>query len=162
MPKDIFYITKNELFSEKIYLRNSEFRKSYFSSTRKIYLCQRKDLFFFRRDISSPKFQLLNTSYWISFHQEFPAITYYSKWTFDFENRSAIEEIVRCAQHWRYNFSRKRYIFCAIKIYLRKLCTGIVSLWDIYLRRDISLKYISFSWKLSWKIYLSWDISRNC
>ncbi len=77
------------------------------------------------------------------------------------ENKSAAEEIVRCAQHWRYNFSRKRYIICAIKIYLWKLCTGIVSLWEIYLQRDISPKYISFSWKMSWKIYLSWDISRN-
>ena len=80
----------------------------------------------------------------------------------EFENKSAAEEIVRCAQHWRYNFSRKRYIFCAIKIYLWKLCTGIVSLWEIYLQRDISPKYISFSWKMSWKIYNSWDISRNC
>ena len=79
----------------------------------------------------------------------------------EFENTSVAEEIVWCAQHWRYNFSRKRYIFCTTKIYHQKLCNWIVPLWDIYLFWDISRKYISFLWKLWWKIYLSWNISRK-
>ena len=75
----IYFISRKMSFFQKRYISEIQNLKKVILLRQGRYIFAKGKInFFSRRDISSVNFHLLNTSYWLSFHQEVPAITSYS------------------------------------------------------------------------------------